>query len=139
MKSTTDSALKLMGISSTDVIHLRDWIPADRDEVYVTLFIEIGAEGRPRGNFFQVVLATPEGLRRHAEEHGEIPDRNILICLDYDWTEVEERVARIVASCARDSWGESVACLQRYFEWEFEDWRPDPAVRERPRQRANAG
>jgi hypothetical protein len=131
MKSTTEATLKLIGISSTDVIHLRDWIPASRDEVYVTLFIEIGVPERPRGNFFQAVIATPEGLRRHAEEHSEIPDRNLLLCLDYNWTDVEERIARIVASCARDTWGESVACLQRYFEWEYEDWRPDPGTRTR--------
>jgi hypothetical protein len=105
-------------------------MPASRHEVYFTLFIEVGESGRPGSNFFQVTVATPEGLRRHGDEQGEVPERNLLVCLDYDWAQIEARIARIVAACARETWRESVACLQRYFEWEFQDWKPNPADRE---------
>lgn len=113
--------LNILGFSSTDVSDLRGWKPNERAEVFFPLCIEVGERGKSGGNLFQVVVATPEGIRSFGEKYGQLPDRNVLVCLDYEWVQIEARVSRIVASCARDSWQESMSSLQRFFQWEYEE------------------
>lgn len=116
--------LTILGFSSSDVGDHTTWKPQNRHDVLFPLSIEVGERDKKGGNFFEVLVATPEGLRAFGEKYGQdrIPDRNLLICLNYDWKEIEARISRIVASCARDSWDESTQALGRYFRWEYEDY-----------------
>lgn len=112
--------LEILGYTSTDVRDLAVWEPQSLDEVYFPLHIEIGQSGMEGGALFQVLIATPEALRRFGDLHGQISDRNLLVCLQYDWPALDRRIRRIVAGCQKDTWHESIQSLQRFFEWEHE-------------------
>jgi len=92
--------------------------------VYFQLEIEIGEEGKAGGHLFQLVAATPEGLLAIGRRYPArgFPDRALLVFSEYRWEALVERVERIVTRCTRSTWDESVLCLQRYFEWEYEDY-----------------
>ena len=118
--------LEIRSMRSSDVEDLRNWDPTAIDRVFFPLEIEIGERGAKDANVFYALVATPEALRKQAAMYEKakrpFPDRNLLVLPEYSWRSLEDRIERIVASCARDSWNESVACLNRYFRWEYEDY-----------------
>ena len=100
------------------------------EEVFYPLEMDISQQGVEGMNTFNVLVVTPESIRKFAETYKKanksFPDRNLLVFPDYSWDLVVDRVNRIVESCARESWNESVACLNRYFGWEYEDYHRFP-------------
>jgi hypothetical protein len=118
--------LEVHHLRSSDVNDLVNWKPKSLDEVFYPLDMDIGQFGATGSNIFYVLIATPEALRRQAEEYRRanrvFPDRNLLVFPDYSWDFVVSRVDRIVKLCTRESWNESVTCLNRYFAWEYEDY-----------------
>ena len=45
-----------------------------------------------------------------------------LVISHFDWKQLSALLDDIVRDCARGSWEESCAVLQRYFNWEYEDY-----------------
>jgi hypothetical protein len=112
--------LETKRISSPDV-EVDIWEPESRDDVYVLLEVEIGVAGEDGADIFQLMIATPEGLRRHAG--GEvIAERALVVVSDFSWAQVRKTLGAIVDRCAANDWSESVLRLQRYFSWEYEDY-----------------
>jgi hypothetical protein len=112
--------LRIKSIDSTDVA-VDLWRPESLADVYFPLDLEIGLAGAESASVFQVMVATPEGLRRHAR--GEIiSDRGMLVLSEFSWETVHKTVDRIIAECAGDTWQETTLRLQRYFMWEYEDY-----------------
>lgn len=115
--------LQIKSRHSPDV-QLDVWEPDDLADVYFLLELEIGEEGKEGADLFQVVIATPEGLRRRgAARNGVIEKRATLVISELSWKTVHRAVADIVAACTAPTWNESVLKLQRYFRWEYEDYQ----------------
>lgn len=74
-------------------------------------------------NVFQVVFATPEGLRKHSRGGGVLCTRATLVISELSWPLVHATVADVLRKCEARTWDEAVTKLQRYFEWEYEDYR----------------
>jgi hypothetical protein len=93
----------------------------------VVFLLELGLV--PRGHetldLFSIVVATPEGLRAHATRY---PSQDILISgrglvmSNFSWTLLRREIDNIVNKCRADSWDDIVLKLQRYFQWEYEDY-----------------
>lgn len=117
--------LEIRWLRSPDVNDLRNWQPSSPQEIFYPLEIDLGQKGFEGANVFDVLVATPEALQKHWDEYKrsnrQFPDRNLLVFGEYSWNLVHERVKKIVKSCERDTWQESVVCLNRYFRWEYED------------------
>jgi hypothetical protein len=67
-------------ISSTDVKNLPRWKPKSPEEVYFPLHIEIGEKGQVGTYCFQVLVATPEALRKFGEEYETSFDQSTSHC-----------------------------------------------------------
>lgn len=116
-----NKALKLKSISSSEV-ELNTWHPTENEDVFICLDIEVGFADEESGvNLFYVTLATPEALRRHCNPPVLVKNRTIVIS-DYSYDAVRDAVLEILSKCTRDSWNDSCVALQRYFQWEFEDY-----------------
>ena len=113
--------LEVLNYSSPDVSDLIKWDPESPNEILFCLEMEIGEKGKEGGHLFQVLVATPEAIRHFCKKYDRTVDRNLLIILDYSWTEIDMRIRRIVESCCRDNWNNSMLCLNRYFKWEYEE------------------
>ena len=112
--------IKLISLSSSEV-DLKYWHPESKEDVFICLDIEVGQHGEDGSNMFYVTLTTPEALRKRRSEHVLSRGR-ILIVDDYDYDLVRKLVLEIIAGCSAMQWDDSCAYLQRYFQWEYEDY-----------------
>jgi hypothetical protein len=112
--------LRIKSIHSPDV-EIDAWRPESLEDVYFPLELEIGLAEKESASLFQIMVATPEGLRRNAKE-TIISERGMLVLSEFSWKIVHDALDRIIASSAGDSWQETVLRLQRYFFWEYEDY-----------------
>ncbi len=114
--------LEIRSFTSPDVRPYA-WFPDSREDVYFLIELEIGTEGSVGQDIFQIQVATPEGLRKHGR--GEIlSERCCLILSDFSsWSALKEQLQRIVDKCTAENSMESTARLQRYLQWEYEDYR----------------
>jgi hypothetical protein len=72
-------------------------------------------------NLFYITVATPEALRKRRNGPILAKNRTILIS-EYDYDSIRETILDILNKCSKDSWDESCIALQRYFQWEYEDY-----------------
>jgi hypothetical protein len=119
---TRNIELEIKSWSSPDV-DFESWMPEDTN-VYFLLEIEIGVRGGSPRDIFQLIVATPEGLRARARG-PVISERGALILSEYSGAIVRRSIQSIVERCASETWVESVTKLERYFEWEYEDYVVD--------------
>ncbi len=67
------------------------------------------------------MVATPEGLR--GRERGDvISDRALLVVSVFSWALLHSELDRILKRCTKKDWVDSVSSLQKYFEWEYEEY-----------------
>jgi len=119
---------------SSDINEIWNWVPKNNSDLYFTLDIEIGEVGKSEGSIFQIVIATPEGIRCNSNIRNNIlSDRNLLILRNYDWDSVQKHLRKIVKSCSATTYEQSMLKLQRYFLWEYEDVVVEAGARPVPR------
>jgi len=100
---------------------LESWNPRSNEEVFVCLDMQIGMEGDDGTNFFYVTLATPESLKLKNHDFLISSNRTIVISA-YSYTKLTEAIQDILKSCQRDTYEGCCLALQRYFQWEYEDY-----------------
>lgn len=109
-------------LHSPDVENLNGWVP-EGNSFYVLLQLGIGPKDEPASDNFEVILASPEGLRTKCTgESIVIGDRGLLVLQEFDWLQVQNHLRHVVASCSGRDWIEVSAKLQRFFFWEYEDY-----------------
>ena len=116
---TKSITLQVQDFYSPDV-DVYSWEPDSVEQVFFLVELEIGEAGDKRSDLFQVIVATPEGLRAAARELV-VADRATIVVSEYSWAQVRRIIERIVERCQAPTWEESVLRLQRYFMWEYED------------------
>lgn len=115
------NALIVRSISSTDV-ELDTWYPETMEDVFVSLDIEVEfSDGNEGINLFYVTLATPEALSKHRTPPILVEHRTIVVS-EYSYDIVRKAILNIAEKCTRKTWEESCLALQRYFQWEYEDY-----------------
>lgn len=125
-------ALEVLDLRSLDVDDLPAWRPASPADVYLTAELEIGEVGASGGHVFQLLVATPQGVRAHHQgkalqaytsmrKRGTSFDIDALLVVDpYDWNSMHAALLQRVASCERSTWAESLDCLRAKFFWQYE-------------------
>lgn len=119
-----NNKLQIMGLWPNDIDDLSTYRPSDPRDVYFHLYIDIGDQS---GNVseFQVEIGTPKGMMSCASEHDLtlITDRNLIVMSEYSFDLLEESINNILLKCESNDWDASVLKLQRYFLWEYEDFK----------------
>ena len=107
---------------SADVENVWLWKPNDADDVFFNLEITIGSKDSDSGDIFEVMVATPEGVKRHAGKISTIISSKLIIVVDnYRWDSVFHYCEKLVADCYSETWEGVVYKLSRFFTWEYED------------------
>ncbi|QWF15643.1 Imm8 family immunity protein [Lysobacter capsici] len=124
--------LEILDLSCLDIDDPSAWQPASPADVYLMVELEIGEAGVPGGHVFQLLVATPQGVRTHHQgralqaftsmrKRGTTFDIDALLVVDpYDWNWVHDTLRQRVKSCERSTWAESLDCLRTKFFWEYE-------------------
>ena len=123
MNKKNTIGLEVRSISSPDV-EFYAWEPLNNSDVFFLVEIAIGEAGVKGSDVFQIVVATPEGLRARSRV-GEftIRERCTLIVSNYNWAEIKKSLETIVRKCEGENWSTSTLNLQRFFNWEYEDYK----------------
>ena len=106
---------------SPDIDNVWIWTPEESKEVCFLLEINIGFEGSTGTDLYQVMVATPEGLKEKKKSDNIIPGRHYIIILEYDWETIESYITKLVESCSSETEEETNNKLCRFFHWEYED------------------
>ena len=123
VSKNTKIELELRSLGSPDV-EFHAWEPSTNAEVFFLVEMEIGEAGVDGTDLFQVVVATPEALRAKSKAEAiTIRERSTLVVSNYDWHEIKKSLESIVRKCESENWAVSTLKLQRYFNWEYEDYK----------------
>ena len=123
----TDAGVKrltLVDMTSSNIdVSLSAWRPGSNEDVHITLDLEIGfSDGSNAAHMFYVALATPEGLKHRRKGVLLVLNRTLVVAT-YDYDALTQTILDILSASTRDTWEQSCAVLQRYFHWEYEDYR----------------
>ena len=116
-----DLELKSYGSSDYD---LESWQPAQEEDVFFVLDMEIGERGDDRADLFYVTVATPAGLRKHRRSAGTTSQGAIVLPV-FSLDNLLARVNEVIADCSAESWDKSVLLLRRYFDYEYADYQAE--------------
>lgn len=106
---------------SCDYFELSKWKPRNLEDIYISVVLDISLEGFDGSNLFYVTISTPEALRKNINNPILVLNRTIIIA-DYSYSLVNQTILSILDKCAGSTWEECCLRLQRYFEWEYEDF-----------------
>lgn len=105
---------ELRDIQSADL--LPPELPADPTDCQVRFQVLIGPRGEGASEAFTFAVVTPGHLRRH----GPLWGRGYLFVDAFDWPTVVQAIALLMAQCARPTWEEVAAELNKQLHWEFD-------------------
>lgn len=115
----------LNSLFSTDInFPLRKWNPPN-EEVYISLNIDLSFSCDESVFYFYSRLATPDALITRLKKNEEpqfISANRMIILSKFDYNLLENEVNKILDKCTRDDVGKTCLALERYFQWEYEDW-----------------
>jgi hypothetical protein len=103
--------------------NIRTWQPDDPDTIAEIVFIDIGERSKDSADQFTIKVATPAGLATLEARDGIIATRPLLVMKRYDFGDLWRWLEHTVAECERESWTYSVESLQRYFLWEYDNYK----------------
>ncbi|MBU2872058.1 Imm8 family immunity protein [Colwellia sp. E2M01] len=113
--------LVVSSICSSEV-DVKNWQPISNDDVYICLDIKVDfPDENQSGHLFYVTLATIESIKKNRSEPYLVINRTIVIS-EYSYELVSKLILDIIETCSKSSWEESCIALQRYFQWEYEDY-----------------
>jgi len=97
-------------------------LPADPRDCAVDFHALIGPRGGAGAEAFAFTVATPAHLLRLGPTWG----RGYLVVESFDWEPVVRAIAELLVKCARPSWEEVVADLNRELRWQPGDRQAPP-------------
>src|SRR4051794_11871637 len=112
---------ELRAIEANDIPGWPDWSPADALNELHWFTLTIGRPGDLGADLFQVVVATPTGIRQRQEKGrfvGLVVDR-------FEPKLVETAIRDFVASCKALTWSGVVDSLRTRMRWEYEGLHPE--------------
>lgn len=116
-------ALVIRSVSVWGHPNIRTWQPDDPEKIAETVTVEIGERSKDSADQFTIRVATPAGLAMLEARDGIVAMRPVLVMARYDFQDLWRWLETTVVHCERDSWTHSVEMLQRYFQWEYEDYK----------------
>ena len=108
---------ELRDIQSPDLVPPA--LPADPADCAVRFQALIGPRGEGTPEAFSFLVITPGYLKRA----GPLWGRGHLFVDSFDWRTVVEAMALLMAHCARPTWEEVTAELDKQLRWEFDAYR----------------
>lgn len=114
---------ELKRLHSPDIGDLKAYSPEEPDNFGFLLQAMIGPEGQDGEESFDIVVCTPEWLKRNHPATKVVLGRHHLIVFRYDYRSLASYIAAFAGRCTGESWQEVACQLGRLGRWEFDDYR----------------
>ncbi len=94
---------KLKGLSSTEV-NLKTYWPDNENCFGFLIDAQIGPEREEREYIFQILVCTPDWIKKEYSEKKIVWGQYKLIVFEYDLKTIKSAIERYVESCPADNW-----------------------------------
>jgi len=119
---------ELKRLHSPDVYDLKGYLPEEPDSFGFLLQAMVGPQGMEGEESFDILVCTPEWLKRNHDPSDIVVGRHYLFVFRYEYESLVEFISAFVRQCVGDSWKEVAQKLCRLGKWEFEDYRESEAL-----------
>lgn len=99
-------------------------LPQDPSDCEIFFQVFIGPKDGDGEECFNFTVVTGARFARGSEARW---GRGKLLVSVFEWSAVAQAIAKLLAQCARPSWGEVVAELNKELLWQFEGYKPADA------------
>jgi hypothetical protein len=103
---------------------LEKYWPDDPVDFGTWVRLMIGLENTAAAESFDVLVCTPDWIKRQQQEERVVWGRHMLIVFEYDFALIKAEFTRYIDNCAGDNWTEIAKKLSQIGAWEFEDYVP---------------
>ncbi|WP_162146174.1 immunity 8 family protein [Inquilinus limosus] len=103
-------------------VDLRAYVPERADFFGVWVTAIVGTQGEAGGDAFEILICSPEWLKKECRMHHVILGRHKLITDHFDAENIYHCVKNLVESIEGESWEEISKKMARIGAWEFEDY-----------------
>lgn len=113
---------KLKRLHSPDIVDLRAYTP-DSAEFGFLLQLMVGPADGEGEESFDLIICTPDWLKKRLEQTRFMLGRGHLIVGDYNYSQLESFLRRHVERTEGMTWPEIAGKLAQFSDWEFDDYR----------------
>lgn len=101
---------------------LETWQPYNKGHIFNSLDIamEIGFENEDATDIFYVMLIN---LHMFNQNSNKFDKTRIMTISEYNFTVIKDNILEVLKKCTRNTWEDSCAELQKYFLWEYDDYK----------------
>ena len=114
---------KILEIDCPDVPNVNTWQPSKPEDLFLGVEIKIGVAGEIGADDFQLLVASKQAIRKYKKIYDEKYFARCYIMEEFDWGKVVGYIEEKVSLCSGDNWKVIGSCLQKYFRWEYENFR----------------
>jgi Immunity protein 8 len=99
-------------------------LPEDPTHCCLGMQADIGPVGEDSADTFSFEVCTPSGLASRLDRDARpYWGRGMLVVGAFSWDAVEAALDQFVRSVSGDDWAEVAEKLNRFMQWEFEDYQ----------------
>jgi hypothetical protein len=113
---------ELKRLHSPDVLDLENWTPDLADDFSFLLQAMIGPKNGPGEESFDIVVCTPDWLKRNKGARPLIGEHHLIVS-QYNFRALRDFISEFVGDCTGKDWSEVARKLGHLGRWEFEDYR----------------
>ena len=113
-------------LAYNDMSSLNDFTPEDSRDFSLVVELGIGERASEGFDNYTINVCTPSWLARELKKNGKpIFVKGVLLMEEYDPVLISSRIVEVITSTSGKDWDEVNMKLVKYFNWEFEDYKPN--------------
>jgi hypothetical protein len=111
--------IKWLGSHGQD---LASWRPDDPSRALAWLTIAVGERGRDGANELTLCVGTPEAIVAAHDGLDRVTTQGCMVVSTWSWPDIERAVVGSISRCDLGDWRLSIAELQKYCHYEYQDY-----------------
>ncbi|WP_147279719.1 Imm8 family immunity protein [Moraxella lacunata] len=104
--------------------YLKDYYPENPNDFCINISMEIGIFGQEGTDYFYTSICSFDYLNQLKGQQKTFHQRELIIMEKYDYQAIMAHLNRIVTMYDENDWHTLANQLNKYFLWEFDDYRP---------------
>lgn len=104
--------------------YLQDYYPENPEYFCICISMTIGVFGQEGADYFYTKICSFDYLKQLKGRQKNFHKRDLIIVEKYDYQNIMEHLNRIVTMYDEPDWHTLANQLNKYFWWEFDDYRP---------------
>jgi hypothetical protein len=113
----------LKSIDTGGQIAFESYWPEDLECFGLWLTVLTGPDDSEGGHLYQILVCTPEWIKKECLDRGAVWGRHMLIVPSFDPDQIKSEIVQYVEGCTGKDFGEIAQKVARIGAWEFEDYQ----------------